>query len=148
MTKARLCDSIAIFPRQEAATALKGDRFYFSGLASATTTHGGVHAYIDVKGALAPFVTTYVVDHVPVRLPHYRDKADPDYLSSGVELFPDVLRPAKRMHLMDMLHQIVFEVNVPKDLAPGSYPITVALRTDEMMEVVAEETLTLEVLDC
>lgn len=41
MTKARLSDSIAAFPKQGAATALQGDRFYFSALASVNATHGG-----------------------------------------------------------------------------------------------------------
>ncbi len=147
MTKARLDDQMVAFPQQSEATALKGDRFFFSALTSVNTTHGGINAYIHVEGELAPYVTTYVVEHVPVRLPHYRDKADLDYIDHKPGLYPDLLRPANRIHMMDMLHQILFEVNIPEDQAPGVYPISIVLRAGEENEVAATETLTLEVLD-
>ncbi len=147
MTKARLDDQMVAFPQQSEATALKGDRFFFSALTSVNATHGGINAYIHVESELAPYVTTYVVEHVPVRLPHYRDKADLDYIDHKPGLYPDLLRPTNRIHMMDMLHQILFEVNIPKDQVPGSYPISIVLRAGEENEVAATETLTLEVLD-
>ncbi len=147
MTKARLDDQMVAFPVHNTATALCGDRFFFSALASVTTTHAGVNAYIHVESELAPFITTYVVEHVPVRLPHRRDRADLDYMDHAPGLYPDVLRPTNRLYLMDMLHQIVFELNTPQDLAPGVYPIDVVLRAGAENEEVARETFTLEVLD-
>ena len=147
MTKARYEDTFLQFPALTAATALRGDTFFFAALASASATHGGLNVNIQVKGALAPFVTSFVVDHVPVRLTNYRDKGDDDYLSYKPGLFPDVLRPANRTYLMDMTHQLYFMVKIPEDLAPGAYPIEIALFSTDTEQEVACEALTLEVLD-
>ena len=147
MTKARLGDTMATFPRQSTATALKGDRFFFSALTSANTPHSGILACIDIKSDLSPYITTYVVEHVPVRLPHYPDKADLDYIGHEAGLYPDLLRPADCIHIMHNLHQIYFEVNIPNDLTPGTYPIVVALRVQGENATVAQEAFTLEVLD-
>lgn len=147
MAKPCLEDDMIAYPERTTATALLGDRFFFSALASVNAKHGGVNVYIRIESELAPYIKTYVVEQVPVRLPHYRDRADDDYLSHRTGLFPDVLRPANRIWLMDMLHQIYFEVNTPKDLTPGSYPITVILFDSEKNEEVARATLTLDVLD-
>ncbi len=38
ITKARLQDQMTAFPAYNTATALRGDRFFFSALASVTTT--------------------------------------------------------------------------------------------------------------
>ena len=147
MTKAQLEDKMLPFPALKSATTLKGDNFYFAALATVDATHGGINAYINVEGDLAPYVTTYVVEHVPVRMPTYNDRGDDDFISHKPCLFPNLMRPTNRIYLIDLLHEIYFEVATPKDLAPGSYPIDVVLRAGEENEEVARETLTLEVLD-
>ncbi|MBE6581525.1 MAG: DUF4091 domain-containing protein [Ruminococcaceae bacterium] len=147
MTKARYEDTFLQFPALHSATALRGDTFMFAALASAAATHGGLNVTVTVEGALAPYITTYVVDHVPVRLTNYRDKGDDDYLSYKPGLFPDVLRPANRTYLMDMTHQLYFIARLPQDIAPDTYTVDVVLFSTDLQAEVARETLTLEVLD-
>lgn len=152
MTKARLDDKFVQFTPQREATALRGDRFYFSVLATAETTHGGVRTEVRTESALTPYIKAYLVDQVPVRLPHYNDRADDDYIDHKPGLYPDLLRPFEHFYMMDQMHQVYFEVNVPKDFAPGVYPIDIVFSTiskatnNEMVEV-ARDTVTLEVLD-
>lgn len=147
MTKARLEDKMLSFPVLKNATALKGDCFYFAALATVDAAHGGINAYISVEGDLALYVTSYVVEHVPVRMTNYADRGDDDYLSYKPGLFPNLMRQANRIHLIDLLHEIYFEVATPSDLTPGIYAIDVVLRAGTENEEVARETLTLEVLD-
>lgn len=146
MTKARLHDSFTAFPPLKEATALKGDRYYFSALISATVKHGGVGAHVGVEGTLAPYITTYIVEQVPVKLPHYRDKGDLDYLDHNPGLFPDLLTKRNHLYVMDYVHQVYFEVKIPADFTAGDYPITVVLTDDEENEI-GRESLTLSVLD-
>ena len=146
MTKARLQDSFAAFPALKAGTALRGDRYYFSALISATTTHAGTGVHINIESALAPYITTYIVEQVPVRLAQYRDKCDADYLDDRPGLFPDLLTKRNHLYVMDYVHQVYFEVKTQKELTAADYPITVVLTDDDGNEV-ARDTFTLSVLD-
>ena len=147
MTKAMLQDGIESFAVRTAGTALLGDRFYFCGLYTAPVGHSGVRLHVRVRSPLKKHVAAYRVEHVPVRLPFYPDSTDDDYLLRGPGLLPDLLVPAKVVLVQGgLLQQLLFEVRVPRDLAPGAYPVTVAL-TDDAGRIAAKATLTLEVLN-
>lgn len=148
MTKALLQDDMEAFKPQTAATALQNDRFYFCGLYTAPPEgwHSGVRLTVRIRSALRRAVTVYRAEQVPVRLPFYPDRTDDDYLLQGPGLVPDLLRPAKTVMVQGgLLQQLVFEVRVPADMAPGAYPITVSLLDGEG-KTVAKQTLTLTVL--
>ena len=148
LVKARLTDEASFFPHYRQATALLGDRFYFSAVYDGRKwfhTHA-VAARIELTSPLAPYITVYSVDQVPVRLPHYPGACDGDYIGHEPGLYPDLLRPTNRILInRDHAGQLYFELNVPTDLAPGDYPITVALKGEFEEELT--DTLTLTVLN-
>ena len=149
LVKARVDDTITTFAPYENATALRGDRLFFSLLAYVPFgVHGSMRTVVKVDSPLAERITTYDVEHVPVLLPSYTDaRLDDDYLDHKPGLFPNVLRPTKKVFLYaNQLHQLYFELRVPEDVAPGSYPITVSL-INEKDEPMGEATLTVEILD-
>ncbi|MBE6594704.1 MAG: DUF4091 domain-containing protein [Ruminococcaceae bacterium] len=149
LVKARLDDTMNTFPVYESATALRGDRLFFSLLCTAPFgLHGSPRVEVSVDSPIAEHVTVYDVEHVPVQLPCYADvKADEDYIDHKPGLFPDVLRPAKVVFLYPgQLHQLYFELRVPEDATPGSYPITISLKNAELVAS-AEASLTVEILD-
>ena len=85
MTKALLQDNIESFKPQTAATALSGDRFYFSGLYTAPVEgwHCGRRLSVRVRSALRKYIAVYRVEQVPVRMPFYPNRTDDDYLLRG-----------------------------------------------------------------
>ncbi|MBE6594702.1 MAG: DUF4091 domain-containing protein [Ruminococcaceae bacterium] len=149
LVKARVDDTITTFAPYENATALRGDRLFFSLLAYVPFgVHGSIRTVVKVDSPLAEQITTYDVEHVPVLLPSYTDaRLDDDYLDHRPALFPNVLRPTKKVFLYaNQLHQLYFELRVPENAAPGSCPITVSL-INEKDELMGEATLTVEILD-
>ncbi|MBQ8356359.1 MAG: DUF4091 domain-containing protein [Clostridia bacterium] len=148
LCKARLTDKAAYFPAYENATALLGDRLYFSAVYDAVGLQSskGVRAKITVKSELAPYITVYAVEQVPVRLPHYPDAFDGDYIGHEPGLYPDLLRPTDTVYLQQGLAgQLYFELNVPDTLAAGFYPVTVELAAKNPEETLSA-TITVEVL--
>ncbi len=154
LTKARLTDSVRTFPVYERTTALQGDRVYFSAVWEARQTpyDYGIRTPVVVEGPLSPYVTTYLVEHVPVRLPHYRNSPrelysfDGDYIDHQPGLYPDVLRQTNEIFIYEeRTGQLYFELDLPKDITPGSYPVTVTLHPEKSAEPISA-TLTLEVL--
>lgn len=148
LVKARLQDDIHSFAERQGGTALRGDRHFFSALVTGISRHSGERLNLSVDSVLGENVIAYAVDHVPVRFPCYPTRHDDDYLDTEPGLYPDLLRPAVAVYARaDQLSQLHFEVRIPADLAPGSYPIRLILSSDENGETVAEATYTVEVLD-
>ena len=148
LTKLRLSDKVAQFPRYESASALLGDRLYFSAVydSEGLNPKQAVRAQVTVCSELAPHIKVYAVDHVPVRLPHYPTDFDGDYIGHEPGLYPDVLRPTDTVHLQPgQSGQLYFELNVPKDVAAGTYPITVEILPEGSEEAISA-TLTVEIL--
>ena len=134
LTKARPTDSSRLFPADEAATALRGDRLYFSAVweIKGSPSCMGIHSRVTLEGALAPYAEIYEVDSVPVRLPHYRSDFDADYVGHEPGLYPDVLRPTNTVYVQEgITGQLYFEISVPEDFTPGTYPLTVTLTPEE-----------------
>ena len=148
LVKARLTDKAAFHPHYRNATALLGDRFYFSAVYDGRAwyhTHA-VPARVKISSPLAPYITVYRVDQVPVRLPHYTEVCDGDYIGHEPGLYPDLLRPTDLVQICrDRAGQLYFQLDLPVDLAPGTYPITVTLEGN--FEETLTDTLSLTVLD-
>ncbi len=149
LTKARITDSVRLFPVYKSTTALQGDRVYFSAVwetAQSPSAHG-IYTPVTVEGKLAPFITVYEVDHVPVRMPHYRNDFNEDYIGHEPGLYPDVLRKTDAVLIcQNRTGQLYFELDLPKDIAPGVYPVTVTLHPEKSAEPISA-TLELEVLE-
>ena len=148
MTKARLCDTLSNFKPLESATALRGDRFCFSLLITAAVPHEAVRTDVRINSPLAPYINAYKVEHVPVRLPHFLDKYDEDYLGHEPGLYPDLLCKFDHVYVTNRPTQLYFEVNLPEALSPAAYPIEISLTSgDKCPNHTASVSLSLEVLD-
>ncbi len=147
LTKARLTDRVRFYPTYRKATALRGERFYFSAVydGEGRQDNRGGHATVQITSPLSPYITVYRVDQVPVRLPHYADGGDGDYIGHEPGLYPDLLIRTDTVYLQrDLAGQLYFELNVPTELEPGDYPITVTLAGD--FDQPMTDTLSLTVL--
>ena len=151
LVKSRFKDSIESFTEHKSATALLGDRFYFSALCGFSNTVSPLCRKIGVKvdSPISEHITVTLVEQVPVRHPDRFDFTDDDYISHEEGLYPDLLRPFEHIFMMpDRTHQLYFEVNVPETLAAGDYPITISLIDEDGDDkpAVITDTMTLSVL--
>ena len=148
LVKARLCDKAEHFHSYHNATALRGDRLWFSAVCDGEGLQKskGTRTKIAVKSPLASFITVYAVEQVPVRLPHYHDSFDGDYIGHEPGLYPDLLRPTDTVYLHPgLLGQLYFELNIPKKIAAGRYPMTVELLSSDLEQPLCD-TLEVEIL--
>lgn len=107
------------------------------------------------EGGLSPYIKGRMVENVPNYMAAYATpklvrEADPGYLRTTPGLYPDVLMPLTRNGCIVMLHQQLratfFDIELPADIASGSYPMTLRL-IGGGGEVVAEASLDIEVID-
>lgn len=148
LTKARLCDRAESFDSYRNASALRGDRFWFSAVYDAheLSINRNVCTAVAVRSPLAPFIKVYSVEQVPVRLPHYPDSFDEDYIGHEPGLYPDLLRPTDTVYLQQGLTgQLYFELNIPETAAAGIYLVTVELVSKDLEQPLCD-TLEIEVL--
>jgi len=130
LTKVLPNDIARNFPVYERATALRGDRVYFGGVADIIghVKANSFRAMIHVDSELAPYLTVYAVENVPVRMAHYYRYCDGDYVGHTPGLYPDLLRKTDSVFLnQGLAQQLYFELNVPKRFPAGKYPVTVTL---------------------
>ena len=148
MVKARVTDSIRAFTPRTEATALKGDRHFFSALAQGGDARRSNRLDMTVKSAFGDNLKAYTVENIPVKMPCYAGECDDDYIDTKPGLYPDVLQPTTAVYtLPNMLSQLYFEVNVPKDMAPGRYEIKIDLYDRLSKCHATSATYTVEVLD-
>ena len=134
LEKVRLTDKVNYFADYKKASALLGDRLYFAAVYDTVgdTLVRGICTEIGIDSPLAPYLEVYAVDQVPVRLPHYPDATDADYVGHEPGLYPDLLRPTRIVHpCTGCCGQLYFELNVPKTLDAGVYGITVTLTPND-----------------
>ena len=147
MVKARVTDSIQDFTPRAGATALRGDRHFFSALVTGGPKRSS-RLDLTVESAFGDNILSYHVESIPVRLPCYEGGCDDDYLDTKPGIYPDVLRPATAAYtLPNFLTQLYFEVRVPQNTAPGKYEIKVTLYDRFKQCHAATAIYTLEVLD-
>jgi len=149
LVKARMDDNINSYEPYHGGTALRGDRMYFSALISAPVKHMGARYTIQIESPIKEMITSYLVEQVPVRLPHYPDRFDGDYIEHKPSLLPDLLRPANDVFRVmgGVLQQLYFAITVPTDAKPGTYPVKVILNDQKAGEAVADIVVNVEILD-
>ena len=147
LVKARIMQSISAFQERNGATALRGDRHFFSILVASDVSPRGSRLNISVDSPIKDQVRLFTVEHVPVSMPAYLN-TDDDYIGKDLGVYPDILRPASAVYTMaGRIAQVYVQVDIPKDLAPGKYPVKVDFSLDESSDVAATATYTVEVLD-
>ena len=148
MVKARVTDSIRAFVPRNGATALLGDRHYFSALITGGNPRRSDRLDIRVDSPFANGVKVYTVEQIPVRMPCYAGESDDDYIDIKPGLYPDLLQPTEGICIMPhLLSQLYFEVNVPLDMKPGTYEIKISLYHRAKQYDVATAVYTVEVLN-
>ena len=133
------------------ATALKGEKIsYQIAFKSENQRCHFQRLTVNIKSPLKDCIKMYNVVHVPSQLPAYSKFVfgyDDDYLTVKPGLFPDALIPINDNYCemySDVWSTIWIEINLPADVAPGTYPIEFSLKYDD---VVVKKIFTLEVLN-
>lgn len=148
MTKARVTDSIRAFTPRTEATALCGDRHFFSALVTGGHPRRAGRLDITVESSFGEDLKIYTVEQIPVKMPCYEGEFDDDYIDTKPGIYPDVLQPTTAVYTMPQrLSQLYFEVNVPKDMKPGRYEIKIFLYDRLEKCPATDATYTVEVLD-
>lgn len=148
LVKARLTDNFDRFEPLRKVSVLRADRLYFSAL-FVNEDAGRKNVNIRVNTSEGMNVKTYMVEQVPVRLPHYNKDFDSDYIGHTPGLYPDLLRPmeAQERTVPGRLYQMYFEWDVPADFAPGKYTVSVEIIDAGVNECVCCESLDVTVFE-
>ena len=125
--KAFIDDSIDRYPRLEQISVLRGEKLSFQLLyVDEGEEYLPVRPYcaLEIKGALAKYVTVRDVRNVPVDRPIHPNKFDSNYLRTTPGIYPDILTPlrygGKVIVSRDKLRSLWIELEIPQD-ATGSY---------------------------
>lgn len=136
-------DGACDFTDFSASTALLGERFSYQ---IAYKSDSVFLAEILIKSELKPYVTIRSVENVPSENPiGVGDSGFYERTQPG--LFPDVLSPIGNKFLVKKgaFHALWITVELPTDIEPKKYPITVTLSKNG--EAVSENTFELDVID-
>ena len=138
------------------AEVLRGERFAYQ---IALRGDGHINMQFTVESELRPYIRLYEVNQSP-----YDTVAsdaigytDPDVLSRTRGLMPDLLTPMSEgfgnLSTQTAAQAIRIEVDIPRDMAPGTYTVTSRLlyrderKPDERPRTVAKRVMKLTVLD-
>ena len=112
-----------------AGTSLRGEVFSFQVAYRAHALIKRLHVQWEA-GALTPYLQVYAVGMVPSEMPGYGDEDD-WVLRTAPGLYPDPIYPltkADEIYAYPRQWRSLFcSVSVPKDFAPGQYPIHVTI---------------------
>ncbi len=125
---------------------LKNERFHF---AACYSSDGFSEVTLKIDSPLAPYITVYRVEHVPVKMARSQWEVDGDYLRTSAGLYPELLVPMNDGHRLFMqknLESLFFEVDTEENMPAGSYPVTLSL-INLNGETVETETCELEIID-
>ena len=154
-------DSISKFKELKSITALKGERvsfqlFHIYHFDNTFWNNRGLKATIELEGELAKYANMRDVCNVVVDRPtvQHSGAADDNYISKGPGIFPDILRPlhhtAEKKESISIsggtLMGVWVEINIPKRIKAGKYPITVNVTSPEEKTTVSK-TLTVEIIN-
>ncbi len=106
-----------------------------------------VHFHID--SPLAPYIRLYRVQSIPSQLPIYRENYDDNYLRTTAGLYPDLLQPmelTERLFAHNVLNALWLELDPNGQVEAGTYPIHCSFTDLDSGNVVAETSLTVEIL--
>ena len=139
-----------------AKTLLKGERFSYQ---IAYNINVCTTAKLSVESELKDYVKLYSVENVVMDMPvsYVEAGLDNDYITKEPGLMPDVLVPMEERDNILVANggssAIWVELNLPEDIKPGSYSVTIKAEHMENMRcavsegVVFEKTMSIEVID-
>jgi len=150
LEKCFLDESIAKKKKISKLSMFKNERLHFQACVQAddiTEIRRAVVLKIDSE--IADFISVYNVQHVPVRLAALPNKLDKDYLRTTSGLYPDLLTPMshwRRIMIGNTLESFFFEVELDGSVKAGKYPVKISLCWQDSDELVAEQSIVIEVI--
>ena len=118
-------------------TLLRGERFSYQIAARCDMYSGENHSMfgkIEIDSPLKPYIKVFYVDHAVMDYPITDVEAtlETNYITKEPGLMPDILVPTEERdnlwHIRSNASSIWVELNVPEDMEPGRYDITIKLR--------------------
>ena len=154
-------DTINKFPPLKKVSVLKGERLSFQVLLTnidECLTWRGVSGGVSLSGELARYANIRDLVYVPIARPTLQhDKAwwlDDNYVSKNPGIFPDFLRPLHsdgRVFIPNsLLTTLWVEVDVPKKIKAGEYPLTVTVNVydgDDDDKISLSASLSVEIIN-
>jgi hypothetical protein len=132
------------------SSALKGEEFSYQ-IAFSKKTNGEwapkSEFKIEVISDLADYITVRKIMNIPSELSVFEAVCDDGYYSKNAGLFPDALIPLEgnRVYSVPNKWQSVWvSVNIPENVKPGTYDITIVFSENDITEKVSFE---LEIID-
>jgi len=104
--------------------------------------------YFHIESALAPFITVYMVKHIPSSMPAYPTLYDDNYLRTEPGLYPDLLEPMpanRRLAAQNALNTLWLELDPKGEVEAGDYAIC-CFFTDPDGKRVAECSLQVQII--
>ena len=134
-----------------AASMLKNERYHFQICFAATEkTELRRSAVVSVESELAPFISIYNVQHVPVKMAVVPECFDENYLRTSAGLYPDLLTPMtswKRVMLGENLESLWFEIELDETVKAGKYPVRIEFKSQADDAVWGEDSFEIEIID-
>ncbi len=154
LEKAFLDQKIEDFPILSSLSVLRGERFSLQCLYYRPYLEQK-DAYLQrmipsVEGPLAPFVKFYRVRSVPVAKPKFKFSDEGTMLRTTPGLYPDLLEPMDGGMLNvthDLPESLWMEFSLPEDAPTGLLENTLVFKEYGSEEIVAKETIRIEVID-
>lgn len=149
-------DSDLNYPEITSVEVLRGERYSYQ---IAFRGNWMCAAKFEVKGELEPYTRLYKVNQSPYDavVTDMAGFTDPDYLSHTTGLMPDLLTPldfneedtTAAMNVQLLASSVRIEVNIPRDMKPGAYKLTVSIfnGNNANSELLAKKTMRFTVID-
>lgn len=151
LEKCFLDEDVASKSALTSASMLKNERYHFQVCFKATEkTEYRRAAVVTVESELAPYISIYNVQHVPVTMAVVPGSYDENYLRTTAGLYPDLLTPMspwRRVMFGENLDSLFFEIELDSSVKPGKYPIKVRFNYQADDSLWGEDSFELEVID-
>ena len=132
------------------AVLLGGETFSYQQVVSCDCF---AHLHVEVISEISDFVKIYEVKDVVMDLPCYHcyDHYE-GYITTEPGMMPDLLTPLEKqrnyIRLNENYRTIWIEINIPRDFAPGVYPVSITYQYENNeYSLFAEKELSVEVLN-
>ena len=149
-------DSTMDYAEIKSKTLLRGERFsYQIALATDATFTGR----LEIDSEIKEYIKVFCIDNAVMDAPITQKEAmlEPDYITKEPGLMPDILIPFEERDYIWTgyvgAYALWIEVNIPHNITPGKYDISIRLRNLENMhtvfdrEIMFEKNMELEVID-
>ncbi|MBQ7339021.1 MAG: DUF4091 domain-containing protein [Clostridia bacterium] len=137
------------FPALHRATILRNQHLAFQLLYRLDADNHARRFSLKIEGELAPYVTLYTVEQVPVLMPCFLGKVDDNYLRTTPGLYPDLLQPIHYSNALffvkEQLRSLWINVDTKGQVEAGIYPLSLVIHSPEGEEL-RRETLEIEIL--